>query len=833
MKNKKKQKVQNQEKKLSSSQKPKKKFSSLFKKKKKEVQEVKVIERYSPSADFGLTDVQVEERKKNNLANNTKVTGSKTYLSIFTKNLFTFFNLLWAIIAVALLVVGSYSDLIFIFVIIANTAIAIIQEIRAKITVEKLSIVTAPHIKTLREGKICDVASNELVLDDVIILTNGNQIPADCVILEGKVEVNESLLTGESNAIEKCVDMPLLSGSFIVSGTCKARVDKIGKDNYIYQMAQRAKEFKAPSSNLFKDLNRLIKYIGIALVPIGALTFLKEYMVEGSTIQQQITNTSGALTSMIPAGMFLLVTMSLAVGVVKLSRKKTLVKDLYSIEMLARTNVLCLDKTGTITDGTMKVVEFVPYGKRRKRTLQNLISSVLNAQTSLNATSNAMIKEFGTKGDMRALNVLEFSTQRKYSITQLSNKKCYFLGATSRIGCHLTTEQKEFINERQNQGLRVLSFAESDKSFDKDMSGQSATLLAFIVIEETIRQDAIETIQWFKDNGVQIKIISGDDPATVSKIAQRVGVENSDKYVSLENFSIKEVEQMADQFTVFGRVTPEQKYTIIKALKNKGQVVAMTGDGVNDTLALKEADCSIAMADGSEVARSISKLVLLESNFSSLPSVVKEGRQVINNVQNSSALFLMKTFFAIVLTILTLIMAYPYPFTPNNMLLLEAFVIGIPSFILTFIPNNNPIKGNFIPQVMKRALPRALLMLINIMVVMSLYNQYFTSSNITILAEYKTLLILVLTYTGFLNLLSLCWPFNLIKILTVAFSFVAITVAIVAFPSFFQVATYSPTVIVTFFAIILCSILLLIIIALNRKRLARLRDKFIEILQKE
>ena len=275
MKNKKKQKVQNQEKKLSSSQKTKKNFSSLFKKKKKEVQEVKVIERYSPSADFGLTDVQVEERKKNNLANNTKVTGSKTYLSIFTKNLFTFFNLLWAIIAVALLVVGSYSDLIFIFVIIANTAIAIIQEIRAKITVEKLSIVTAPHIKTLRAGKICDVASNELVLDDVIILTNGNQIPADCVILEGKVEVNESLLTGESNAIEKSVDMPLLSGSFIVSGTCKARVDKIGKDNYIYQMAQRAKEFKAPSSNLFKDLNRLIKYIGIALEPIGALTFLK------------------------------------------------------------------------------------------------------------------------------------------------------------------------------------------------------------------------------------------------------------------------------------------------------------------------------------------------------------------------------------------------------------------------------------------------------------------------------------------------------------------------------------------------------------------------------
>lgn len=807
-----------------------------FFKKKQEIDEDKVekqVVRYNPDINSGLSDEQIAERTSSMLLNTSKTKVSKSYLSIFVKNICTFFNLIWVVIAVALLVVGSYSDLIFVFVVVANTAIAIIQEIRAKITVEKLSIVSTPHVKTLRNGEIVEVPSEKLALDDIIILTNGNQIPTDCVIVEGKVEVNESLLTGESNAIERSVDMPLLSGSFLVSGTCKARVDKVGKDNYIHQMAERAKEFKAPSSNLFKDINRLIKYIGIALIPIGVLTFLKEFTLSNNTIQDIVASTSGALTSMIPAGMFLLITISLAVGVVKLSRKKTLVKDLYSIEMLARTNVLCLDKTGTITDGTMNVVDFVTFGKQRKATITKILSSVLNSQKSVNATSNALIKEFGRNGDLKALNVLEFSSERKYSITQLNNKKCYFLGATTMIGCKLTVEQKEFISQQQSKGLRVLCLAESTHSFDKKMSGASSTAIAFIVLEETIRQDAIETIQWFKDNSVEIKIISGDDPATVSKIAQRVGVDNADKFVSLENTSLKEVEQMADQFTVFGRVTPEQKYTIIKALKNKGNVVAMTGDGVNDTLALKEADCSIAMADGSEVARSISKLVLLESNFSSLPAVVKEGRQVVNNVQNSSSLFLMKTFFAIVLTIITLVMRKSYPFTPSNMFLLEAFVIGVPSFILTFIPNNSPIKGNFIPQVMKRALPRAMLMLINVLVVMAIYNSKLVPNDVEIFSEYHTLAVLILTYTGFLNLVSLCFSKNMIKIITIFVSFIGITVAIIAFPDFFSISTCNSTLLITFFTIILCSIILLILLRVNRKLIDKLREKIIVLLQQK
>ena len=787
------------------------------------------VVRFSPTVESGLSTEQVKDRTLAKLTNDTKITTSRSYWSIFAKNIFTFFNFLWAGIAIALFLVGAYSDLIFIFVIVANTAVAIIQEIRAKITVEKLSIVTAPRVKVIRDGKQEEVLSEALVLDDIIVLNNGDQIPTDCVIVSGEVEVNESLLTGESNAIAKGANDNLLSGSFLVSGKCFARVDKVGKDNYIWQMAARAKEFKAPNSNLFKDLNRLIKYISIILVPIGILTFLKENMMAGSTLASAVKSTSGALTSMIPAGMYLLITISLAVGVVKLSRKKTLVKDLYSIEMLARTNVLCLDKTGTITDGTMKVVEFATFGKKRKNSIKKLLSCVLYNQKSTNATSNAMIKEFGIDKSITAVNTVEFSSERKYSITELTHNKVYFLGATAMIKCKLTAEQKEFIEKQQQAGLRVIALTEYSGAFDKNMGGSKSEVLAFIVLEEHIRENAVETIKWFKDNGVDIKIISGDDPATVSKIAQRVGVEHSDKYVSLENFSLSEIEQMATEFTVFGRVTPEQKYTLVKALKNKGLVVAMTGDGVNDTLALKEADCSIAMADGSEVARSISKLVLLESNFTALPAVVREGRQVVNNVQSSSGLYLMKTLFAIILSVTTLIFNISYPLQPVNMFLLELFVIGIPSFILTFEPNNRQISGNFIPQVLKRSVPRALLMFINVLVVVLLFNN---KNAVLTEAEFKTLIVITLTFTGFLNLVSLCRPFNGIRIGTVVMSLVCLIVAILVKGDFFMITDFSFIVLMTFFTIMLCSILVILLAWANTKNIEKLRQKAINLLQK-
>lgn len=788
------------------------------------------IERYSPDATVGLTKEQVEKRVEQNLANDSKIQTSKSYFSIFYKNIFTFFNMIWLFIAIALCLVKQFTELTFVFVVLANTAIAIIQEIRAKITVERLSMQTLPHVKTIRDGQEVDISSNQIVLDDIIVLTNGNQIPADCIIVEGKVEVNESLLTGESSSILKQKGDRLLSGSYLVSGSCKARVDKIGKNNYMFQIAAKAREFKAPQSNLFKDINRLIKYIGIVIIPIGALTFWKEMAKPGMEITEAVKYTSGLMTMMIPAGMYLLITIALAVGVVKLAKKKTLVRDPYSIEMLARTNVLCLDKTGTITDGTMRVVELKTFSSQHKSSIKKILSQILFNQKATNATSNALIKEYG-KEEKAALNTIEFSSERKYSVTELEKGKLYFLGAAAFIKCKMTVQERQYIEDMQNKGLRVIVLAKSSQPFKEKISGESSKVIAMIALEEHIRKDAVETIRWFQENGVQLKIISGDDPATVSKIAGKVGITDSEKYVSLEDFSLEEVEQMATQFTVFGRVTPEQKYTLIKALKKKGNTVSMTGDGVNDTLALKEADCSIAMADGSEVARNISNIVLLESNFTSLPNIVKEGRQVVNNVQFSSALFLMKTLMAIALGFITLIFYnLQYPFTPKMALLLEFFVIGIPSFILTFEPNSQQIKGNFIPQAMKRAFPRALLLFSNILLITILYQRQPILSFDQ--EQFNTLCVMVLTYTGLINLASLCFPLTAIRGVAIGISALGIVIANIVVPDFVAMTNFSTAVIVSFIVLFVVSAIVTVLVKLNKKTINKLKQKFIKLLQK-
>ncbi len=782
---------------------------------KKNVQDFQIV-RYSPNKDIGLTQAEIAERNEHKLTNSSSVKSSRSYFSIFVKNIFTYFNLIWILIAIALVCVGAYSDLLFLLVITCNTAMAIIQECRAKYSVEKLSLVAMPKIKALRDGTRVEIGSESLVLDDVIELASGDQIPADCIVLDGEIEVNESLLTGESEPIKKGVDDKILAGSFLVSGKCKARVDKIGKENYIQTVAAKAKEFKAPSSNLFKDINRLLRYIGIALIPLGILTFVKEYVLLDSTLKDSFTATAGAITGMIPAGMFLLITIALSIGVVKLARKKTLVKDIYSIEMLARSNVLCLDKTGTITDGTMNVVETIYTSKRKKETVDKILSNILGWQETSNSTTLALVKEFGKRKDMKIAANLEFSSSRKYSATTFKNGKTYYIGAPTFVKATLDESYAEILKQKLEAGERVVALTESDQPFDEKKAPSSTKTLALIVLEDHIREDAIETIKWFKENDVEIKIISGDDPLTVSKIAERVGVADCDKYVSLEGVSLEEVEKLAAQFTVFGRVSPEQKYVIVKSLKKIGKVVAMTGDGVNDTLALKEADCSIAMADGSEVARNISKLVLLNSNFTSLPCVVKEGRQVINNVQNSSALFLMKTFFTLVMCLATLVMVVHYPCVPRQLFLMEMFVIGLPSLLLTFQPNTSLIQGNFIPQVLKKSIPRALLLILNVLVVIFLGSDIFGTLSAT---EYDTLVTLVLTFTGFLNLVSLCIPFTTLKSITVASSFVLLLAASLIMPQFFTMTDFSFVVIVTFFAIMAFSGIILLLWALFKDKI--------------
>lgn len=775
-------------------------------KKKKQVVEEFTIVRYQTDFEHGLSEEQINERKEHKLVNDTKIKTSNSYLSIICKNIFTVFNSIWLLIAIALMCVGAWSDLLFLFVVIANTAISIFQEIKAKNTVEKLSMVTAPRIKVIRTGLQYEIKGEELLLDDIILLENGNQIPADCIIEEGTVEANESLLTGESNYIKKQVGDTLLAGSFLVSGMCYARVDKVGKENYIQTVAERTKDFKPQTSNLFKDLNSLIKIIITILIPIGILTYFKEFFLTGSSIEESITSTSGALTGMIPAGMYLLITVGLSVGVIKLARKKTLVKNLYSIEMLARANVLCLDKTGTITDGTMNVIEVVPLNGEKDTKIADIMKNVLAGQKTMNATSVALVEKFGKELKSDVKETIEFSSQRKYSATTLKNGKTYYIGAVGFIKCQITAQQKNLMNSYMEKGYRIISLVEDTNLYNEKYAGKRGKLIAFFVLEDHIRKDAVETIAWFKKNNVDVKIISGDDALTVSKIAKRVGVENSDKFISLENMSLQEVAQIANKFTVFGRVTPEQKHTIIKALKTQGSVVAMTGDGVNDTLALKEADCSIAMADGSEVARNISHLVLMESNFSALPSIVKEGRQIVNNVQSSSVLYLMKTLFTIMLCATTLILRISYPFTPKQLLLLEMFIIGVPSFILTFQPNEDIIRGNFIGQVMKKAIPCALIMFINLLVVIVLNE----NSAILTSGEYTSLCTLLLTFIGYVNLALICFPLNWLRIGCVTISAVLIISALCGFGKFFSISDYTFPVIITLVTLLLTTIMVIV-----------------------
>lgn len=778
------------------------------------------IVRYQTDIEHGLSEEQINERKEHKLVNDTKIRTSNSYFTIIRKNILTIFNMIWIIIAVALMCVGAWGDLLFLFVVIANTAISIFQEIKSKITVERLSMVSVPKIKAIRTGFALEVKSEDLLLDDIISLENGNQIPADCIILEGDVEANESLLTGESNPIKKTVGDTLLAGSFITSGVCYARVDKVGKGNYIQTVAERTKDFKPQTSNLFKDLNSLIKIIILILIPVGALTFCKEFFIAGTSIKDSITSTSGALEGMIPAGMYLLITVGLTVGVMKLARKKTLVKNIYSIEMLARANVLCLDKTGTITDGTMNVVEVSLQNGAKLSEVETLMKAVLANQKSSNATSVALTEHFGKDISAIAKHVVEFSSQRKYSATTLRNGKTYYIGAASFIGYKITDAQIKTMKSFMEQGLRVIALVEDNAAYNEKTAGKNGKILAFFALEDHIRKDAVETIEWFKQNNVEVKIISGDDALTVSKIAKRVGVENSDKYISLEGMSLQDVAAIADKFTVFGRVTPEQKHTIVKTLKTQGKVVAMTGDGVNDTLALKEANCSIAMADGSEVARNISHLVLMESNFSALPSIVKEGRKIVNNVQNSSVLYLMKTLFTILLCISTLILRISYPFTPSQMLLIEMFVIGLPSFMMTFQPNDELIRGNFIPQVMKKTIPCAMLMFINILTVV-IINENSTTLSAT---EYTTLCTMLLTMISYVNLVAICVPINWYRAFCFVLPGILIIAAIVGLGSFFKISDITPPVMIILVTMIVCSIFVVVLAYFVKRWFVRRRQ---------
>ncbi len=734
--------------------------------------------RYTPSTDKGLTLEQVKERTEHGLTNFVKQKYSKSYLSIFVSNVCTFFNLLGLICFIALLLTkASLSQFFFVFFYIANISIGIFQEIRAKKCIDKLSLVTDKGAKVIRDGKEIEISTNEIVLDDLIKLGIGNQIPADCQVIDGEVEVNESLLTGESVPIKKKIGDTLLAGSFITSGICIAKADKIGKDSYVETLSAKAKQYKKPQSEIMNSLKLIIKIIGFIIVPIATAFMIKSLFIVKTNLPQAVLGSATVVIGMIPAGMFLLTSVALAVGIIKLSKHNTLVQDLYSLEMLARVDTICFDKTGTITDGKMTVNEIIPLNNDNKP-LNKIVGSMLAALKDNNQTAIALYDYFGQNNIYKSIQTLPFNSARKLSAVSFENIGTYAFGAPEFV---LPEQEYNLLEEKINsyaqKGLRVLILASSNQQLAEDYVPNDFKPEALIVIADNVREDAISTIQWFKDNDVAIKVISGDNPVTVAEVSKRVGIENADKFISLEGMSDQEVYDIANEYTVFGRVSPEQKAILIKAIKAAGHVAAMTGDGVNDILALKEADCAITVAAGSDAARNVSHLVLTDNNFNSMPKVVYEGRRVINNVQSSASLFLMKTIFTMLIGIITLCLPYmsTYPFVASQMIILEMFVIGIPAFFLSLQPNDARVQGRFISYVIKKSLPGAILMVLSVVII----EIAKITLNMFSVDVYTTMQVFVIFCSGIINLYNACKPLNLYRSILFFLSLIVIATIII------------------------------------------------------
>ncbi|MBQ3115658.1 MAG: HAD-IC family P-type ATPase [Clostridia bacterium] len=717
-------------------------------------------ERFNPNFSSGLSDVQVNLRKSEGQINAVKKHYSKSYLSIFTGNIFTSFNLLGVICFFALFFSGaSLNQFVFVFFYVANIAIGIFQEIRAKRCVDRLSLVAQKNVIVIRNGERVEISSDDIVLDEVIYLGMGSQIPADCVILEGEIEVNESLLTGEPIAIKKKVGSKIFAGSFITSGNCYAQAVKVGRDNYVQQLSAKARAYKKPKSEIMNSLSIIIRAIGFIILPIASALVIKSLLINPKEVASAVLGAVTVVLGMIPAGMFLLTSVALAVGIIKLAKHNTLVQDLYSLEMLARVDTICFDKTGTITDGNMTVDKIETFDNYTETAVKEIIGTMISALGDTNQTSNALKNYFSDEKVFNVKTLLPFNSTTKMSAVTFKNGNTFAFGAPEFVlGKDAFSEIEERVNEYASKGLRVLALCKSGTEIIDNRAPKDFMPIALITLLDNVREDAVDTVQWFKDNDVTIKVISGDNPITVSEVAKRAGIDGAENYISLEGLSDQEICDIADKYTVFGRVTPEQKAVLIRALKLAGHVTAMTGDGVNDILALKESDCAISVASGSDAARNVSHLVLLDNNFSSMPKIVYEGRRVINNVSRSASLFLMKTLFTMFMAVISLILPYmySYPFIASQMNLLEFAVIGIPAFFLSFQKNDSRVEGKFIAYVIKRSLPSALLMLSSVAtieLVKIFFGKFYDST-------YTDIQIYSIIAMGLVNLFYVCRPFT-------------------------------------------------------------------------
>lgn len=724
-------------------------------------------ERYNPRYTQGLSLEQVLARQEKNLTNKTKKTVGKSTFEIITTNLFSLFNIILYVIAGALIAVKAYDHLFFLVILISNTLIGLIQDFRAKKTLEKLSILTKSTARVVREGISTEIDKNDIVLDDVVVLKMGDQIPADGVILYGDIKVNEALLTGESDLLQKGMNDSVLSGSFVTSGTAYMKVDRIGKLSYAQTIQLRAQAFKRPKSQLLGSIRSLFRVIGIIVFTIAALSIFSTFY-QSIDITTSVKGMAGSLVGMIPSGMYLLTSMTLSVGVIRLGKKKTLVQEMYSIEMLARVDVLCLDKTGTLTDGTMQVSDIYEF-KTGDIDLENIIANMLEATKDENPTALALKERFKLKVFLSTEGVTPFSSETKYSSVQFSNGDIYYLGATSSLLNEKKRHDIRDIEENYTKaGLRVLVLTRTKKR-SKYQDMLDAAPVALIALEDHIREEAIDAIKWFIDNGVKIKIISGDDPSTVEAVSLRAGVIGAENSVDLSQLTDEEVKKYAETYTVFGRVKPNQKEILVRQMQKSGLVVGMIGDGVNDVLALKAADCSIAMANGSGAARGVSNLII-EQNFDALPSIVDEGRRSINNLQRTWSLFLVKTIFAIILSVMFIVAStlaprsgqIAYPFETKNLYLWEFFTIGVAGFLLSLQPNSTKIKGTFMSNVIKRSLPGSVVMVMSVFIFFLMRNIEIIQPGSLRVTDYAviTMSVLTISFLSFVVLLRTSWPLD-------------------------------------------------------------------------
>lgn len=766
---------------------------------------------------MGLNENEVAARENAGLVNKAEISTDKSVKEIIRSNTLTYFNLIFFIIAVLLCVVGSFRNLTFLPVVIGNSLIGIFQEIRAKKTLEKMSILNSPHAVAIRSGRQVKISTEELVKDDVVVFSAGDQICADAVVISGNIKVNEALLTGESDEIEKVGGSSLMSGSFVVSGQCCARLVNVGEEAYIYKLTKEAKEMgSGEQSEMVKSINQIVKWMGIAIIPIGLILFYQSYWINHETFKTGIVSTVAAITGMIPEGLYMLTTIALALGTIRLAQQKVLLHDMKSIEALARVDVLCVDKTGTITEPNMTVdnVYCLNNGLITPEELKGLFVDYATAAVDNNATMLA-IKDYaavlntnGMYNKRTAVSVQPFSSTDKFS-TITFRDGTFILGAPEFVMKDNFESVAGEITPFAEKGYRVLLLA---KKADSGMTEP----LGFVVLSNPIRKGAVKTFQYFNEQNVAIKVISGDSPKTVSEVAKQAGIANSDKYIDASLLDTDEkIKQAAVQYTVFGRVTPKQKQKLVQALQEAGHTVAMTGDGVNDILAMKDADCSVAMASGSEAASQAAQVVLMDSDFSKMPDVVFEGRRVVNNIQRSSSLFLVKNIFSLLLSVFSAVFLITYPLEPSQISLIGMFTIGIPGFLLALEPNKNRIQGPFLKNVLLKALPAGLADVLAVGALVVCGNVFSLPKED--IATASTMLLCVI---GFMILINISKPFTPIKYGILALNVTGLVLCGIFLKSLFALTSMKSEI----------SILLMVVFSFAGESIYRNLSKLIELL---